>query len=96
MPRTRPPYPEEFRREAIELACSTYGYCDTLHRVAACESGSSPFARNPSGAAGLYQFLPSTWQTTPYAAFSIWSPYANAMAAGWMQAHGRGGEWVCK
>jgi len=84
--------------EAINLACATYGSCDTLWRRAGCETGGtfSPRAYNPSGASGLFQFLPSTWQTTPYGAFSIWSPYANAMAAGWMQAHGRGGEWSCQ
>ena len=45
---------------------------------------------------GLYQFLPSTWASTPYAGFRVDSPYANALAAGWMHAHGRGGEWSCR
>lgn len=83
-------------REAIDLACSVYGNCDTLWRRARCESGLSPTAHNPSGASGLLQFLPSTWATTPFARFSIWSPYANAFAGAWMIAHGRGGEWVCQ
>lgn len=83
-------------REAISLACNVYGSCSTLWRKAGCESHYSPTAQNASGAAGLFQFLPSTWASTPFAAFSIWSPYANALAAGWMHAHGRSGEWVCR
>jgi len=83
-------------REAIELACSVYGSCSILFRRAECESGGYAYARNPSGASGLFQFLPSTWASTPFADFSVWSPYANALAAGWMQAHGRGGEWACR
>lgn len=82
-------------REAIDLACHAYGSCTTLWRRAKCESGFSPFARNRSGASGLFQFLPSTWNTTPFSGFSIWSPYASALAAGWMNAHGRGSEWAC-
>jgi hypothetical protein len=83
--------------EAIDLACATYGWCSTLWRKARCETGGtfSPTAYNPSGASGLFQFLPSTWATTPYRSLSIWSPYANALAAGWMHANGRGGEWAC-
>src|SRR5262245_4841100 len=83
-------------REAIELACSVYGSCDTLWRRALCESGGYRYARNPSGASGLFQFLPSTFASTPFGRFSICSTYANALAAGWMQANGRGHEWVCR
>lgn len=82
--------------EAINLACATYGSCSTLWRRARCESGYSPSATNGSGASGLFQFLDSTWRSTPFARFSVWSPYANALAAGWMHAHGRGGEWACR
>ena len=82
--------------EAINLACAVYGNCSTLWRKARCESHLFAGAHNPSGASGLFQFLPSTWRGTPFGAFSIWSPYANAMAAGWMHARGRGGEWVCQ
>ena len=82
--------------EAINLAGATYGYTDTLWRKARCESQLDPNARNGSEASGLLQFLPSTWATTPYARFSIFSPYANALAAGWMHAQGRGGEWSCR
>lgn len=67
-----------------------------LRRRAWCESRMNPGAHNPSGAAGLFQFLPSTWRTTPYGRRNIWSPYWNSLAAAWMQHVGRGGEWVCQ
>ena len=83
--------------EAIDLAAATYGNGATLWRKARCESGLNPAARNlSSAAAGLFQFIGSTWQSTPYARFDPLSPYANALAAGWMHAHGRGGEWSCR
>jgi hypothetical protein len=85
--------------EAINLAAATYGHSDELWRKARCETGGSfdPRSRNLSSAAsGLFQFLGSTWRSTPYAGFSVFSPYANALAAGWMHAHGRGGEWACQ
>jgi hypothetical protein len=85
--------------EAINLAAATYGFGATLWRKAACETGGTynPHAYNSSsGAAGLFQFLGSTWRSTPYGRFDVDSPYANALAAGWMHAHGRGGEWACR
>jgi len=84
--------------EAINLACATFGHCSTLWRKAKCETGGtfSPRAYNSSGASGLFQFLRSTWLSTPFARFSVWSPYANALAAGWMHEQGRGGEWACR
>ena len=83
--------------EAINLAATVYGNGSTLWRKARCESGLNHNARNLSSAAsGLFQFLPSTWRSTPYGGFSVFSPYANALAAGWMHAHGRAGEWSCQ
>jgi len=85
--------------EAINLAAATYGDGSTLWRRARCETGGTfdPKATNRgSGAAGLFQFLRSTWATTPYGRFNMYSPYANALAAGWMNANGRGGEWACR
>jgi hypothetical protein len=55
------------------------------------------FAKNRhSTASGLYQFLTSTFASTPYgrAGMSIWSPCASSLAAGWMHENGRGGEWA--
>lgn len=85
--------------EAINLAAATYGYSTTLWRKARCETGGTfdPRARNRSSSAtGLFQFLLSTWRSTPYGVFARTSPYANALAAGWMHANGRGDEWSCQ
>jgi uncharacterized protein YraI len=66
-------------------------------RVARCESNLDPNAINHAGNThGLYQFLPGTWETTPYAEHSIYDPWANANAAGWMWSEGRRNEWVCQ
>jgi len=86
--------------EAIRLAAITYqqSYSDML-RVASCETGGSfnRYSKNrSSSASGIFQFLDSTWASTPYGRESVWSPYANAMAAGWMWKSGRRGEWVCQ
>lgn len=81
---------------AIGLACTVYGHCGELWSKARCESHLYRYAHNPSGASGLFQFLPSTWGSTPFGRYSIFDPYANALGAGWMHAHGRGGEWVCR
>lgn len=67
-----------------------------LLRVARCESRLNPYAHNRSGASGLFQFLPSTWRTTPYGRYSIWSARHQALAAAWMFAHHRSSEWVCR
>ncbi|HKV67858.1 MAG TPA: transglycosylase SLT domain-containing protein [Gaiellales bacterium] len=68
-----------------------------LRRRAWCESRMNPGAYNASsGSSGLFQFIPSTWRTTPYARRSIWSAHYNALAAAWMVRVGRGGEWVCR
>jgi hypothetical protein len=91
-------------QDAIELAAVTYHVdAGTLSRKAACEStgghGYRPSARNlSSGALGLFQFLPSTWRSTPYARFSPYDPLAAALAAGWMHSASvhRGSEWVCQ
>lgn len=82
--------------EALNLACATFGHCATLWRRARCESTFNPGAHNRSGASGLLQFLPSTFRATPYGRLDIYSPYANAMAAGWAFAHGWGNQWACR
>jgi soluble lytic murein transglycosylase-like protein len=66
-------------------------------RVAACESVWDPNAVNSSsGASGLFQFMPGTWLSTPYADQSIFDPVANARAAAWMWSVGRRNEWTCQ
>jgi hypothetical protein len=68
-------------------------------RVAWCESRYDPLAYNRrSGAAGLYQFLPSTWRATPQgrAGLSPFDPYANAAAAAWLYRTAGPGQWSCR
>jgi uncharacterized protein YraI len=65
-------------------------------RVAECESNLDPYAVNPSGSYGLFQFIRSTWESTPYGNKNIFDPVANANAAAWMWAEGRKSEWVCQ
>ena len=82
----------------IYAAADRYGQSrEDMLRVARCESVLDPNAVNPySNASGLFQFLPSTWATTPYANQNIFDPVANANAAGWMWSVGRRNEWVCQ
>ncbi|MGI8642693.1 MAG: SH3 domain-containing protein, partial [Thermomicrobiales bacterium] len=81
----------------IYAAADRYGQprADML-RVARCESLLDPNAVNPAGSYGLFQFIPSTWASTPYAAYDIFDPWASANAAGWMWSVGRRGEWTCQ
>ena len=84
--------------EIIYAAADAYGQsrADML-RVAACESNLDPSAVNEAGGSyGLFQFLPSTWASTPFANEDIFDPYASANAAAWMWSVGRRGEWVCQ
>lgn len=46
-----------------------------------------------SGAAGLYQFMPGTWQSTPYRRFSVYHPKWSALAAMWMWKRGGYSHW---
>jgi soluble lytic murein transglycosylase-like protein len=82
---------------AVKLASIVYGVPRSLlWRKMWCESKGWPFADNPtSDASGLFQFMPSTYRSTPFSSVSLWDPYANALAAGYMHRVGRGGEWEC-
>jgi hypothetical protein len=79
---------------------STFGsYASQALRVARCESGLNPSATNSSsGAAGVFQFLASTWAGTSYARYSRYNAWANIQAA--HQVFVRDGyswrEWSCK
>jgi soluble lytic murein transglycosylase-like protein len=65
-------------------------------RVARCESNLDPCAVNPAGPyRGLFQFLDSTWRSTPYRHDNVYDPKANALAAAWMWREGRRDEWTC-
>ena len=64
-------------------------------RVARCESSLDPF-NEYAGHYGLYQFLSSTWATTPYRFHWIYSARYQSLATGWMWKVGRRGEWACR
>jgi len=65
-------------------------------RLAQCESGLNPYAVNrSSGAAGLFQFLATTWAGTPWRGQSPFDPNANAQAAAWLYAKYGAGQWSC-
>jgi hypothetical protein len=82
----------------IAKAAKKYGQSNkAMVRVARCESSLNPCAYNKGGPYfGLYQFLKSTWKTTPYKDKSIYDPEAQALAAGWMWKQGRKNEWACQ
>lgn len=85
--------------EALRLAAAVYGVpLAELERVAWCESRRRPWARNASGASGLLQFMPGTYAGTPpgRAGLSIFSPYANALAAGWLVSRAGWRPWSCR
>lgn len=82
----------------IYAAADAYGQSrEDMLRVATCESGLDPNnVTPPYEASGLFQFLPGTWASTPFAAQSVFDPVANANAAAWMWSVGRRNEWVCQ
>ena len=88
------------RDEIVKIiyeAADRYGQSRSdMLRVAECESSLDPYAVNPSGSYGLFQFIRSTWESTPYGDEDIFDPRANANAAGWMWSVGRRNEWVCR
>lgn len=70
-----------------------------LRRVATCESGLDPYAYNPSGASGLFQFEPATWAyySRWYGVFgSPYDPYSAALTAAYMFRDGLSYLWVCR
>jgi Transglycosylase-like domain len=80
------------------MIASTFGpYAGAALNVARCESTFNPNAHNPSGASGVFQFMPSTWATTSYAGYSPYNAWANIQAA--HQVFVRDGyswrEWSC-
>jgi soluble lytic murein transglycosylase-like protein len=46
-----------------------------------------------SGAAGLFQFMPRTWQSTPYRRHSPYNPKWASLAAMWMWKRGGLSHW---
>jgi hypothetical protein len=82
----------------ISKAAKQYGQSESVMvRVARCESVLDPCAVNQSGPYyGLFQFLKSTWQTTPYGDRDIFDPEAQSLATAWMWKQGRKNEWACQ
>lgn len=65
-------------------------------RVAKCESGYNPNAVNSwSGTEGLFQFMPSTWRSTPYGSHNVFDPWYNSLGAAWLYQHDGPGQWQC-
>lgn len=87
-------------RACVERAIVTYRLTGWqaawMRRVPQCESHYNPYAHNPSGSSGLYQFMPGTWATTRYARHSIWSAKWSSLAAADFARRGLTHHWVCK
>jgi Transglycosylase SLT domain len=86
-PTTHPPQVEQWRGLVSQYFPSSR--VDEALAIIDCESNGDPNALNPySGAAGLFQFLPSTWEgTAPKAGFagaSVFDPESNIGSAAWL------------
>lgn len=82
----------------IEKAFSPYGQTAVNWglRVAKCESGYNPNAVNPySGTEGLFQFMPSTWRSTPYGQHNVFDPWYNSLGAAWLYHRDGPSQWQC-
>ncbi len=92
------PRTEEEIVAIIREAARAFGQPEEdLLRVGRCESNLDPRAVNSDGPYfGLFQFLRSTWASTPFADRDIFDPVANAHAAAWMWQQGRRHEWACQ
>lgn len=66
-------------------------------RVARCESSLDPY-NEYAGHHGLFQYLESTWASTPYGKRDIYSAKWQSLATGWMWSRkpSRRNEWACQ
>lgn len=80
----------------IKRAARHFHQSSTLaFRVVRCETGRT-FDWFLQGAhQGAWQYLWSTWRSTPYAHRSPYSPKWSTLATMWMWSQGRRGEWQC-
>ena len=80
----------------IKRAAANFGQdYGTAKTIAYRESRLNPKATNSSsGAAGLFQFMPGTWASTPYRKRSVYHPRWAALAAMWMWSKGGQHHWV--
>jgi hypothetical protein len=84
---------------AIRLASALYGVpLSEMRRVGTCESHLTPTSKNRSStASGLFQFLDSTWNRAGIPGFSVFDPYANAIATARLVTRDHGWhEWSCQ
>ena len=67
----------------IEMYASNYGVnATTMLGIASCESNFIDSAYNPSGASGLFQFMPSTYNWARNAYFGGYNPPGSIMNPG--------------
>jgi len=89
-------FEDEIRARCAEYGCNP----EQLIRIMYCESGGRSNAKNPSGASGLFQFMPRTFSANAarmgMSGASIWDPYAQIRVAAWMFANGQAWQWTCK
>jgi soluble lytic murein transglycosylase-like protein len=73
---------------------------DRLLRIGWCESRWDPSARGAGGAAGVFQFVPSTWSWASAGAgfpgASVFDPFANVETAAWLMSTQGAGHWRCR
>jgi hypothetical protein len=85
--------------QLIDRAALRWGLsARTMRAIAWCESRFDPNATNPrSGAAGVFQWLPSSWAwASPRAGWAGYSPYhaeANINVAAWAMRRGYWSWW---
>jgi hypothetical protein len=94
-----PSYPAGSIQDIITKAFAPLGATAVAWglRVARCESGYNPRAYNPAGPYyGLFQFLMSTFNATPFHGQDVYDPVANAGAAAWKYSQGGAGSWGCR
>jgi hypothetical protein len=65
------------QRGAVHAITQIFGkHAGEALQVARCESGLNPHASGPSGAAGLFQIMPGTWNGTPFQPYT-WAKATN-------------------
>lgn len=82
------------------LICSVFTEdCDRAVRVARCESNLNPYARNRSGALGLFQLLghADMFEARGWSEAADWSdPYRNTVVAHDLWSSSGWGPWACR
>lgn len=88
-----PRYPRQAKC-AINRAARHYGQsAAAMKAVAWCESRYQWWIDGHHE--GMFQYLWSTWLSTPFGRRSPYNPKWASLATGWMWSVGRRGEWAC-